>query len=927
MKKRIIIIISVMILVLIPEIGAQETILTAKQTSEIIELDGHPIEAEWEEANELKMTIQDGSIGKIELTLKALYDLEYIYMLASWPDETKSDEYDLWTYSNNNWTASGNEDRIAFAWNIDDSIAGFNIAGCAMLCHGDRMHTNAPGERADIWEWRAANSDPQGFADDRWMDNTVIGLYTHSAKEAAIHPDGSSAIFNGEEDIYIRNINAEGTGPRYFEPRPEDGQDKRFMLQSELGKREIIEITDNNIFSPGDTVPGYIIQQPRQNRNDIEAKGRWNNGKWEVELRRKLITDFDSDIQFDIGKNYRFGVAVMDNTGGFEAFGKGHSFDLGARTLTFGGIGREEVTRLELIKDYLRVAEAHSNKGEIEKSVSNVGDALILYNEIGDEIAGVDAELFLSSKNQFMEINRVPSTEGIASLKEKIDLTILTFQGKRAPQAATFKVRLLVFWGKIQLFALILLALFSIVPIYWAIRTGRKPTFRRLSIFIFVFIIPLLFEGVGRIGILLKISFLQNFSFLTNELATLQWAILMFFGLIIAKSGFEEVEESMKSLEFYSEKLEDDIEQMKKLENELRSSEKRYRGIFEASPFGIFEVQPDGVILSCNEAASKIVDCPGGECNCGSIQDFISDPKDREKITGILKKGGMTKDNFIKFKNTSGEELTMSLSMETIVDEKGKPVRSEIAIMDVTERIKVEEERKRLEKELTQSEKLASTGKLALGFAHEISNPLTNIQLATEILEKKTRDRDVLKRLDVISKNVDMASSVVRNLLDFSRQTQLHISPMDLEHVLEDSMEMVSPRLGEVKIVKKFEKVPKIEGDSKQLKQVFANIIINAVQAMPSGGKIRISTSVERSFAVVSFKDSGQGISKEMLKNIFDPFFTTKDVGSGSGLGLSLAYGIVKNHEGDISVDSVVGKGTTITIRIPLAVKKEGKIQ
>ncbi len=900
---------------IIPSVSAQNTILTAHKLEGVIELDGHAIEEDWKGADEFAITVQDGSIGKVKISLKALFDNEYIYILASWPDPSQSTGKDKWTFNGDRWTLSGDEDRIAFIWNIADSIHGFNIGGCAMLCHGDRMHTNAKGELGDMWQWKASTTNPVGYADDEWIDDTVLGGYTESARSAAIYADGSASDLN---EGFVKNINNAGNGPRYYEPNPQDNLDSEFIFRSEVDNGEAIEIGDIN-FNIGDSVPGYILSRPAGNRGNIDAQGLWTSGRWQVELRRKLNTGFENDVLFDVTKTYRFGVAVMDNSGGFEAYGMGHSFDLGARTLEFGGVGSEEVTRLSLIKDYLTVAQAQILNNEPEKAVSNVGDALILYNEISGDVANIDHELYLSTKNQFSDVNRIPTEEGIVTLKTAIDDTILTFQGKREPAEATFKLKLLVLWGKIQLFTLILLALFSIVPIYMAIHVGRKPTFRRLSIFIIVFVVPLLFEGVGRIGILLKISFLQNFSFLTNELATLQWAILMFFGLIIAKSGFEEVEESMKSLEFYSGKLEDDIAQMKKLENELRSSEKRYRGIFEASPFGIFEVQPDGVILNCNEAASKIVDCPNGECNCGYIQDFISDPKDREKIIGILKEGGQTKDSFMKFKNSSGEELTVSLSLETNVDEKGKPVRSEIAIMDVTERIRAEEERKRLEKELVQSEKLASTGKLALGFAHEISNPLTNIQLATEILEKKTRSRDVLKRLDVISKNVDMASSVVRNLLDFSRQSQLHISPMDLEGVLEDAIEMVSPRLGDVKIVKKFVKVPQIDGDSKQLKQVFANIIINAVQAMSNGGKLKISTSVEGSFAVVSFKDTGHGISKEKLKNIFDPFFTTKDVGSGTGLGLSLAYGIVKNHEGDISVDSVVGKGTTITIRFPLS--------
>ncbi|HDH28105.1 MAG TPA: PAS domain S-box protein, partial [Euryarchaeota archaeon] len=383
---------------------------------------------------------------------------------------------------------------------------------------------------------------------------------------------------------------------------------------------------------------------------------------------------------------------------------------------------------------------------------------------------------------------------------------------------------------------------------------------------------------------------------------------------------------SMNSLEFYSSKLEDDIDKMKELEEELRSSEERYRSIFEASPIGIVEVGAEDEILSCNEAASKILGCDDSSCEGKNILEYIGDSKERSEIEERLKKGETVKDRLIAFKN-KGSETRVSLSIKTITDKQGSPVRSEIVLMDVTERIRSEAEKKRLEGELAHSARLASIGKLAMGFAHEISNPLTNIQLATELLERKTKNKAILDRVDVITKNVDLASSVVRDLLDFSRQTQLDIRPTDLGRIVEDSIEMVSPRLKNVKVVKKIGRLPNIMGDDKQLKQVFANILINAAQAMPNGGKLIVKTSLEDRFAIVSFSDTGSGISEENLRHIFDPFFTTKEVGSGTGLGLSLAYGIVKVQGGDITVDSRLGTGTTFTVHMPLSAEQGGKIQ
>gem|GEM_PF-1909241 len=829
----------------------------------------------------------------------------------------------MWTFNGERWTRSGDEDRIAFFWNIDDSIEGFNIGGCAMLCHGDRMHTNGPRELGDLWHWQAGRTNPIGYADDGWMDDTVLHGYTQSARKAGLHLDGTAAL---GETGYVKNLNSAGNGPRYYEPNSEIEGDSQLLFASEIERSEAKEITENNEFETGTKVPGYILNQPADNRGDIEAKGRWSAGVWQLELKRKLNTGYENDVQFDVTSTYRFGIAVMDDTGGFEAFGMGHSFDLGARTLEFGGIGSEEVTRLGLISDYLTVAESHARKNESELALSNIGDALIIYNEISVEVADADPELYLTSKKQFMEVNRIPALAGITALKKNIVDTKLTFQGKRSPLEPSLKLRLLVLWGRLQLYALILLAIASLAPIYRAARVGRKPQFRRLSVFIMVIVIPLLFEGVGRIGILLKISFLQNFSFLTNELATLQWAILMFFGLFIAKSGFEEVERSIESLEFYSSKLEDDIDKMKKLEEELRSSEERYRSIFEASPIGIVEVGSKEEILSCNEAASKILGCDDSSCEGKNILDFIVDSDERSEIEGSLQKGETVKDRLIAFSH-SGNARMVSLSIKTITDKQGAPVRSEIALMDVTDRIRSQADKKRLEEELAHSARLASIGKLAMGFAHEISNPLTNIQLATELLERKTSNKAILDRVDVITKNVDLASSVVRNLLDFSRQTQLDIRPADLGLIVEDSIEMASPRLKEVKIVKKIGRIPNIMGDEKQLKQVFANILINAAQAMSNGGKLTVKTSFDDRFATVSFSDTGVGISDENIKHIFDPFFTTKEVGTGTGLGLSLAYGIVKVQGGDITVESKQGTGTTFTVHMPLSAEHGGKIQ
>jgi hypothetical protein len=134
----------------------RSTILTAERTNETIEIDGFGNESSWGRAKELMVLVKDGSIGTVEVDLKALYDEENIYFYTTWLDPTESVTKDIWIFDGTNWSRSEKEDILAFIWNIDLSIEGFEIAGCGILCHGDRMHTNAPGERGELWQWEAS---------------------------------------------------------------------------------------------------------------------------------------------------------------------------------------------------------------------------------------------------------------------------------------------------------------------------------------------------------------------------------------------------------------------------------------------------------------------------------------------------------------------------------------------------------------------------------------------------------------------------------------------------------------------------------------------------------------------------------------------------------------------------------------------------
>jgi signal transduction histidine kinase len=209
-----------------------------------------------------------------------------------------------------------------------------------------------------------------------------------------------------------------------------------------------------------------------------------------------------------------------------------------------------------LIEGYLTTAKAYVTRGEVGLAVSEINHALTLYNEIREDVAEVDPALHTQITEEFAEAKRTPSIINLNTLIDDINNAILTFHGQRKPEKATAYLKLLVWWGKVQLYVFILLAFFATYPLYKTIQVGKGQEMRRLSIFLAIAIAPMFFEGVGRVGIWAKSSFLQNFSFMTSESATLLWAMWMFIALIIARSGFAEITDTVQSLKDLSTKLE-----------------------------------------------------------------------------------------------------------------------------------------------------------------------------------------------------------------------------------------------------------------------------------------------------------------------------------------------------------------------------------
>jgi hypothetical protein len=311
---------------------SHEDTLTSKFVTTAPILDGDGSDPVWADAE--AMTTSN------DVTMRSVYTNTTIYFLITWSDSTQSDTKHLWSFVEGEWDEDGDEDRLAIMWNMGN-IEGFNSQGCQVVCHMELggvegrnvMKTNADGELGDMWHWKAARSDPVGYADDKWMDDKVASEDewledAHDAAEAAHHGDSKDSggykdnrqdLDNGEDEIRV---------PKYYEPDA-TGDDARFITSDEVdnGEAKLITAVDLNgtlTYSGGTVpstakIPGYILEKPIGSRGDVDAGSNYAENKWTIEISRSLNTGSEDDIQFTSTAStaeYFFGVAVFDDSGG-----------------------------------------------------------------------------------------------------------------------------------------------------------------------------------------------------------------------------------------------------------------------------------------------------------------------------------------------------------------------------------------------------------------------------------------------------------------------------------------------------------------------------------------------------------------------------------------------------------------------------------
>ena len=265
-----------------------------------------------------------------------------------------------------------------------------------------------------------------------------------------------------------------------------------------------------------------------------------------------------------------------------------------------------------------------------------------------------------------------------------------------------------------------------------------------------------------------------------------------------------------------------------------------------------------------------------------------------------------------------GQTLIVNLSAVPLVGKDGHVLGRLLIFNDLTERVNLEDQ-------LIQAEKLSSIGLLAAGVAHEVNTPLAVIASQAQMLMRQESPDDPRSRtLDKIIKQAFRASEIVNNLLKFSRVSGSEYSDLDLNKLVRETVSLVEPMLRASKIAVNAQlcpSLPLVYANPGKLQQVFMNLIINARDAMPRGGELTISTDCEDSSVRVEVSDNGVGISPEHLSKIFDPFFTTKSTSRGTGLGLAVTYGIIREHLGKIEVKSAIGRGTSFRVELPVARK------
>ena len=402
-------------------------------------------------------------------------------------------------------------------------------------------------------------------------------------------------------------------------------------------------------------------------------------------------------------------------------------------------------------------------------------------------------------------------------------------------------------------------------------------------------------------------------------------------GVLVVQSYSENVrygERDREILKFVSQQLATAIEH-KRYEEALRRSEARYRSLILSAVFGIYRCTLGGRFLDVNPALISMLGYDSVEevLKLDARREVYVNPQEIERLTEEYRRSGGLNGVEVQWKHKDGHTITVRLSGRAASSPEEQEEVLELIAEDITER-------RQLEEQFRQAQKMEAVGRLAGGVAHDFNNLLMVINGYTEVLlEQLEAGGEMQQKVQAIQQAADRAATLTRQLLAFSRKQLLELKVVEVNKVIGDMEQLLRPLIGEnIELVTRLSsEAGRTRADASQLEQVIMNLVVNAKDSMPAGGKITIQSSSvtvrantgEHRFiqpgryAVISVADSGHGMDKETQCRIFEPFFTTKEKGKGTGLGLSTVYGIVKQSNGYVFAESRIGVGSTFYVYLP----------
>jgi PAS domain S-box-containing protein len=361
-------------------------------------------------------------------------------------------------------------------------------------------------------------------------------------------------------------------------------------------------------------------------------------------------------------------------------------------------------------------------------------------------------------------------------------------------------------------------------------------------------------------------------------------------------------------------------ERLEEKARELTRLTDYHSNIVESMEAGVVVIGASGRIERWNKGMERLAGVPRDGAIGKTLGEALSEDASKS-LAAILPHSGGEGEHLYKvtLKLQSGRAITVNVNAapfdSALSDPAASGERAVLIFHDVTDRVA-------LERQVQQTEKMVAVGLLAAGVAHEVNTPLTGISSYTQLLRSQMDPKDArIEWLDKIEKQTFRGAKIVSNLLNFARAGGSDDASLDVSKVVADVLSLVEHQLdrARVRVVKELSsELPTVIGSENKIQQVLFNLILNARDAMPSGGWLTLKTFAEGRDVVVEVSDTGEGIPEADLGRIFDPFFTTKDVGQGTGLGLAVSYGIVQEHGGSIRASSSKGQGSRFEVRLPI---------